>query len=361
MSLRRLSIVAFGIAAVSVLAACGGAATAEDTSDIAMATGPDREQMLIDGAKEEGSLMWYTTTIPEQLGDPLIKGFEEKYPWAHVEMYRANSTDISSKVLQEYKTGNHTVDVVDGTGTATILESADVLQPFTSPELDAYPPEAKDPDGFWGPQLLYFMVVAYNTDAVSPDEAPKTYEDLLDPKWKGQMSWSTSQTSGGPLFIGNLISAWGEDKAGDYLDRLSAQEMRNVDTSGRAVLDQVISGQAPIGVQLFNDQVEESKQDGAPVDWSALSPVTAQYSRVSLAKSPPHPHMAMLFIDFMMSEEGQEIIRDGNGIPAHPDIDALTPELKPEQGGFEAEFVDPDEVLKQTNEWADVYQQKFMG
>jgi ABC-type Fe3+ transport system substrate-binding protein len=68
----------------------------------------------------------------------------------------------------------------------------------------------------------------------------------------------------------------------------------------------------------------------------------------------------MLFLDFILSKEGQEVIRDGNGIPAHPEVDALTPELKPEDGGFEAQFTDPEQVMKQTNEWADLFEKKFM-
>ncbi|MEU6134637.1 extracellular solute-binding protein [Nocardioides sp. NPDC047086] len=325
-----------------------------------MYTGPDRQEMLLAGAKKEKDLLWYTTTIPDQLAEPLAAGFEKKYPFASVEFYRANSTDVASKAMEEYRAGSHDVDVVDGTGTATMLEDAGIIQPFTSPELDAYPAEAKDPDGYWGPQLLYFMAVAYNTDKVDAGEAPRTYEDLLDPRWRGKMSWSTSPTSGGPLFLGNLIEAWGEDRAMPYIDRLAEQKIANVDSSGRSVLDRVVNGQVDLGVQIFNDQVEDAAHDGAPVAWVPLEPVTAQYSRISLLENPPHPHMAMLFLDFMLSKEGQEIIRQGRGIPAHPEVDAVDPKLKPGPGGFEAQFTEPDQVLKQTNEWADLYQEKFM-
>ncbi|WP_156377051.1 ABC transporter substrate-binding protein [Microbacterium sp. Root53] len=357
---RNVTSVCALVLTASALAGCSTAKAAEGSEEIALASGADRQQMLEEGAADEGKLMWYTTTIPDQLANPLAEAFEEKYPFADVEIYRANSTDVASKVIKEYQAGSHFVDVVDGTGTATMLESTDAIQPFTSPELDAYPDSAKDPEGFSAPQLMYFMAVAYNTDMVSPDDVPQTYEDLLDPKWKGRMSWSTSPTSGGPLFLGNLMEAWGEDRAMDYFDDLAAQQMQNVDASGRAVLDRVISGQVPIGVQLFNDQIVDAASKGAPVDWAPLNPVTAQYSRVALAKYPPHPHTAMLFLDFILSEEGQEIIRDGNGIPAHPEVDALTPELKPEQGGFEAQFTDPEQVMKQTNEWADLYEEMFM-
>lgn len=360
--LRRKFVTASAvILGVSVITACGGGSeVVKDTSDVAMYSGADRQSTLVEGAKKEKELLWYTTTIPDQLAEPLAAGFKKKYPFASVDIYRANSTDVASKAMEEYQAGNHEVDVIDGTGTATMLEEAGILQPFASPELEAYPTASKDPDGYWGPQLLYFMAVAYNTDKVDAAEAPKTYEDLLDPRWKGEMSWSTSPTSGGPLFLGNLIEAWGEDRAMAYIDKLAGQDIANVDSSGRSVLDRVVNGQVTLGVQIFNDQVEDAALDGAPVDWVPLEPATAQYSRISLLKNPAHPHMAMLFLDFMFSKEGQEIIRDGHGIPAHPQVDALNPKLKPEPGGFEAQFTDPDQVLKQTNEWADLYQEKFM-
>ena len=357
---RRLTTAAAVILGLSVVTACGeGSAAVEDTSDIAMYTGTDRQAMLVEGAKKEKKLLWYTTTIPDQLAEPLAAGFTKKYPFASVDIYRANSTDVAAKAMEEYRAGNHEVDVVDGTGTATMLEDAEIIQPFSSPELEAYPDSAKDPDGLWGPQLLYFMTLAYNTDTVSAEEAPQTYEELLDPRWKGEMSWSTSPTSGGPLFLGNLIEAWGEDRAMAYIDELAGQDIANVDSSGRSVLDRVVNGQVALGVQVFNDQVEDAALDGAPVDWVPLEPVTAQYSRISLMKNPAHPHLAMLFLDFMFSREGQEIIRQGHGIPAHPQVDALNPKLKPGPGGFAAQFTEPDEVLKQTNEWADLYQDRF--
>jgi ABC-type Fe3+ transport system substrate-binding protein len=358
-SLLRLLLVA--VLALAV-AACGSSRTVDNGSaEVAMYTGSDRAQKLLDGAKQEGNLLWYTTMIPDQLANPLIDAFKRKYPFANIELYRGNSTDVAQKALQEYQAQKHTVDLVDGTGPASLLKQGNVLQPFTSPELASYSDNLKDPDGYWGSELQYFMVLAYNTKQVSPTDVPKTYEDLLDPRWKGKMAWSTSPTSGGPLFIGNLISAWGQDKATSYLQKLASQDIRNTNSSGRAVLDQVASGQVPIALEVFNDQVEASKAKGAPVDWVALEPVTAQLSRISLTKAPPHPHMAMLFLDFMFSEEGQRVIQAGGGIPARPEVDAMIASLKPAQGGFKAQYTNPDQAFDQTNKWTDLYEQLFVN
>jgi len=362
--LRRRVIAAGAALATLALAGCGAAGGvgggSNDTAKIAMYSGPDRTQMLIDGAKKEKKLLWYTTMIPDQLAQPLVKAFEKKYPFANVQLYRGNSTDVAQKTLQEYQAGRHSVDLVDGTGTSSLLKQAGVLQPFTSPELAAYPANLKDKAGYWGAELQYFMVLAYNTNLVQKSEVPKTYQDLLNPRWKGKIAWSTSATSGGPLFLGNILQAWGQSKGMKYIDSLAKQDISNIDSSGRAVLDQVVSGQTPMAIEVFNDQVEASKAKGAPVDWEPLQPVTAQLSRISLVKAPPHPHMAMLFLDFMFSKAGQEVIRQGGGIPARPGVDALVPQLKPEKGGFKAQYMDPDQAFEQTTKWSDLYKQKFV-
>jgi ABC-type Fe3+ transport system substrate-binding protein len=357
---RRLSALALLLTLTPV--ACGtGAKSDNGSAQIAMYTGNDREQMLVDGAKQEKDLLWYTTMVPDQLAQPLADAFKKKYPFANVELYRGNSTDVAQKALQEYQARRYTVDLVDGTGTSSLLKQAGVLQPFTSPELTGYTKDLKDADSNWGSELQYFMVLAYNTNLVKPADVPKTYDDLLAPRWKGNMAWSTSPTSGGPLFIGNLLSGWGEDKAMPYLQKLSQQDIRNTNSSGRAVLDQVAAGQVPIALEVFNDQVEASKAKGAPVDWVPLEPVTAQLSRISLTKAPPHPHMAMLFLDFMFSDEGQRIIQSGGGIPARSGVDARVAKLKPDQGGFKALYMDPDDAFDQTKKWSDLYDQLFIN
>jgi iron(III) transport system substrate-binding protein len=126
------------------------------------------------------------------------------------------------------------------------------------------------------------------------------------------------------------------------------------------VLDQALGGQFPIALQIFNDQAAFSKAKGAPVDWVALQPVYAQLSRISLAKSPPHPGAAMLFLDFMFSKAGQDIIRAGGGIPGRPDVDAEVATLKPNAGGFKAQYIDPDQVYRDTSKWTDLYKKLFM-
>ncbi len=328
---------------------------------VALYRGADRQQQLEAGARREGKLTWYTTTIVNQLARPLADAFHEKYPFIEVETWRSDATQVAERIVQEYKAGHYEVDITDGTSTPSILQAADAIQPFYSPNLDPYPANTKSKDGYWATELLYFMVLGYNTQLVSKQDVPKTYQDLLDPKWKGKMGWSTSVGSGAPSFVGNILETMGQDKGMEYLQKLAQQDMINVDSSGRAVLDQVIAGQFPIGVQIFNDQASFSASQGAPVAWQPLEPVLAQLSRIALAKHAPHPNASMLFLDFLFSEDGQRVIRDGDGLPPHPSIEAKVPTLKPDKGGFTANYLDPDETAKNQAQWNQIYRKLFFG
>jgi ABC-type Fe3+ transport system substrate-binding protein len=350
-----------GMALVLVASGCGSSSSGSEDAVTALAqdTSEHRTQDLVSAAQKEQELDWYTTVIPDQLANPLARAFEQKYPYLHVKIYRADSDGVSQRVIQEYQARRHDVDIVDGTGTASILAAAHALAPFKSPELDAYPDNLKDQNGLWGTELQYFMVLGYNTTQVSKEDVPKSYQDLLDPKWRGKLAWSTSPGSGAPTFVGNILQSMGQDKGMQYLTQLAGQQIHNLDSSGRAVLDQVISGQFPIALQIFNDQAAFSASKGAPVAWQPLDPVYPQLSRISLARFAPHPGAAMLFLDFMFSEEGQQIVRAGGGIPASPKVQAQLPSLKPGPDTFQIDTVNPDLAFQKSTQWNDTYKKLF--
>ena len=352
---------ALGAAVITLaVAGCGsGGASAQQVAQVAQYTKADRMNMLVEGAKKEKRLVWYTTLIPTEVSKPMADAFHKKYPFIAVQLYRGDSNQVAQKMIQEYRARSYRADVVDGSGTSTLLRKAGFVQRFTSPELASFPSQFKDPDGYWGTELLYYMVLAYNTKLIPPGQAPKTYQDLLDPKWKGKMAWSTSSGSGAPTFVGNILTSMGQDKGTAYLKQLAGQGIHNINSSGRSVLDQVVAGQFPIALQVFNDQVDYSKAASAPVDWVPLQPVTGQVSRISLAGKAPHPDAAMLFLDFMFSKEGQQIIRQRGGIPASPQVEALRPGLKPEAGKFTADYIQ-DQAATRLNQWSDLYQRLFV-
>lgn len=351
-------ITVFSLTAVFSLFSTIGAATVEE---IARLKGPDRQKALVEGAKKEGKLLWYTTLIVNQAVRPLKEAFEKQYPFITIEYFRGNSDQVSQKVIAEYQGRRFDVDVPDGTSSTPLLKKAGLLQPFYSPHLAEYPAELKDSQGYWGATNLYFMTLGYNTNLAKPDEVPSSYDALLNPKWKDKMVWSTSAGSGAPLFVGNILLSLGQEAGMAYLRKLAKQNIAKTTASGRAVLDSVIAGEYPLALQIFNHHTVISRKKGAPSAWQPLEPVPAPIQGIGLAKHAPHPHAAMLFLDFMLSRKGQEVFRAVGYLPSHPDIAAKEASLKPGGGRFKrANYIAPEVQFEKGDEWVDIFEKLFV-
>ena len=328
---------------------------------IAMSKAPERQKILVEGAKKEGKLLWYSTLIVDQVVRPVKAAFEKEYPFIQVDFFRSNSEGVVRRMLAEYQAKRYDVDIVDGTVSPTMVRRAGFLQRFYSPYLAEYPAELKDANGFWGTTNLYFMTLGYNTRNVKPNELPKGYEDLLNPRWKNQMMWSTSRGSGAPIFIGNVLLSMGKEAGNAYLQKLKSQNIAKTTASNRQVLDLVIAGEYPLAVHIFNHHAYISKSRGAPVDWHPIEPVTGTENTVGLAKNTPHPHAAMLFLDFVLSQKGQKVFQQSNYLPAHPKVPAKQPDLKPGGGRFnKVLYINPDVQYDKGNEWVDYFQKNFL-
>ena len=221
------------------------------------------------------------------------------------------------------------------------------MQRFYSPPIAEYPRELKDPNGFWGSTNVYFMTLGYNTRNVKAAELPKSYEDLLNPRWKGQMMWSTSRGSGAPQFIGNIFVTMGQEAGKAYLQKLKQQNIAKSTASARQILDLVIAGEYPLSIQIFNHHAFISKVAGAPVEWHPLEPVTATNNSIGLVKTAPHPYASMLFLDFVLSRKGQRVFQAANYLPAHPDVPALQADLKPGVRFKKANYLSPEIAIRQ--------------
>ena len=334
---------------------------AASVEEVALYNKPDRQKILVEGAKKEGKLSLYTTLIVDQVVRPLKDAFEKEYPFLQVEFFRGNSERLVQKMMAEYQAKRYEVDIIDGTVSPTMVRRANLLQRFQSPALSEYPAELKDAQGFWGSTNLYFFATGYNTRMVKAAEAPKTYEDLLNPRWKGQMMWSTSRGSGAPIFIGIILNTMGAEAGKAYLQKLRGQNIAKSTASNRQILDLTIAGEYPLALHIFNHHAYISKTAGAPVDWIAHEPVTATIQTIALAKNSPHPHAAMLFLDFAMSERGQKIFQQSNYLPAHPKVPAKQADLKPGGGRFKRAFyINPDVQFDKGNEWVDLFNTMFV-
>ena len=314
---------------------------------------------LIDAAKKEGEVVWYTTQIIAQLVRPVSAAFEKKYG-IKVRSTRANSTELSVKIINESRAGKPQSDVFDGTSTVVPLKKEGFVLQWLPDPAKAYPAQYKDPEGYWVANNLFFLTPGFNTALVPKGTEPRSYQALLDPKWRGKIAWSTSPTSsGGPGFIGTVLTEMGNESGVLYLRELSKQRIANIGSAAREVLDQVIAGEYLLALQIFNHHTVISAKKGAPVEWITMEPVTGTLSVISVHKNAPHPNAAKLLVDFITSSEGQNIFRDAEYLPADPAVPALTLSLKPDEGRFRTHFFTPEQTEDNIVAWKKVYDDLF--
>jgi iron(III) transport system substrate-binding protein len=333
------------VAAVAALI-CAGPADALSASDIVDYRGADREQKLVEGAAREGQVVLYSAMIVNQMLRPLAAAFVKKYPFVKMTYWRADSEELLPKISAEVRGRNVVADLFEGSGGGEVAVAAGLTQPFYSPVLAEYPDAYRDPKGNLAPTRLSYVGLAYHTRQVSADRVPKTYEDLLDPQWKGRMAWPYA-TTGRYLFLINLRLAWGEDKAMAYFKKLAEQKIINFASgSARTLVDRVVAGEYPIALNIYAHHPLISAAKGAPVDAQLLDPVPSAAGTISVIKDAPHPHAAMLLLDFILSREGQKILSDAEYFPANPNVPAR-PQLAgivPKTAGLTENYIPPQQL-----------------
>ncbi len=323
------------------------------------ASGRAADATLIEAAKKEGRVLWYTTLIVNQVVIPLKTAFEKKYPGVILDYARNDEGPTAIRLLNEAKAGKVRADVFDGLTVNVPLKREGLLARIEIPNAADYPAEMKDADGAWHALLLFVFAPGFNTTLVAKADAPKTYEDLLDPRWKGKMAWNPNSSAGAIGFVGNILLSMGPDKGMDYLRALSKQNIVNVEASSRAILDQVIAGEYPMGLMMFNNHTVISARKGAPSDWTPLEPVPVAFDSLGIMKDAPHPNAARLLVEFLLSEEGQTVLKDADYLPANRKIPAMKNGLRPEDGGFKATWMRPDVVDPQMASWSRIAKDLF--
>ena len=313
---------------------------------------------LIEAAKKEGTVVWYTTQILDPLVLALTAGFEKKYG-IKVAYTRANSTEIALRLLNEAKAGSVKGDVYDGTTTAEALKKEGIALKWLPDSAKDYAPEHRDAEGYWVATNDYLITAAYNTNTIKPGTEPKSWDDLLDPKYRGQIVWgSTPSTSAGAGFVGTVLKEQGDQKGRDFLKKLSAQKIASLGAAARVVIDQVIAGEYAISLQIFPEHAIVSASRGAPVKWIPMKPaMTGIVSTAGVTAGAPHPNAGKLLLDYMCDVDGQTFFRDAFYIPAHPKVPPVEAELTP--GRHRAVFLTPAEANDAMPKWFDIYKELF--
>lgn len=312
--------IAFHLAATGTPLAASGSMS---VSQLALYQGADRENILIEGAKREGQFTLYTSHTWFRT---LVKDFEKKYPFIKVSEWRNDSKNLIRKVLEESKSGRVLVDVVETTADGMgIIKREGLFQEYYSPEARHYPNELK-PRGkngfFYLPDRETYNSLGFNTTLIPTAAAPRNLKDLIDPKWKGKMA--ITSTSTGVRWIGNALDTLGRE----YLEKMADQEVSVQDMAPAALIGLIGSGEVSMSPTIFDANVAIAKQKGSPVEWRPLEPVVTTVGSSALMAKAANPHTALLFIDFLLSREGQQLIMKGGLWSPREDIGSVEQKFK---------------------------------
>jgi iron(III) transport system substrate-binding protein len=276
-------------------------------AELAVYAGADREQLLLAGAKKEGKVVWYTALAGGSYKD-LARAFETKYG-VPVEAYRGASRDLIAKVLAESQAKRYLMDVAESSPPLLMLMRAmKRLTPFSSPHLAKFSADAKEDAGkgavFWATDRESYMGFAYNKEKLPASAVPKNYEGLLNPALKGRMAFVTTDT--GSRTVGAMLRTKGEE----FVKKLRNQEITMHSISGQAMNDLIITGEVEASPTIFRNHALVAAEKKAPVAWVPMDIVPASAGSAGLSAFAPHPHAAVLFIDFLFSPEGQRILEN---------------------------------------------------
>ena len=296
---------------------------------IFMTTGPvfaqdaDRRAML-DGAKKEGEVVWYTSAGLQD-SNPMAEAFQKDYPFLRVSVVRAGSGVLINRILSEARAQKSLFDVFNTNQESVLpLKKRTLIARYVSPQAAFYDDDLKNKDGYWHAAYVIPWFLGYHTRMVKKDEAPKSYEELLHPKWRGGKI--ALGVDNGTIILSGLMRAWGKDKALRYFQQLAKQEPSMQRGSPSSRIGLLAAGEFPLTLAAGNT-LQTFASKGAPVDWVALEPVFVQVNTLMLAAQSRHPNAAKLFIDFVLSKKSQEMIRSFHRVPARNGVDAEPPRM----------------------------------
>ncbi len=311
-------------------------------------TGADRVARLIEGAKKEGSLSIYTSAQSDDIG-AITAAFEKKYG-IKVAMWRASSEKVLQRAITEARSKRYTLDVAETNGPELeTLHREKLLQKILSPVLADLIAPALRPHGEWVGTRLNVFSHAYNTKAIKKEDLPKRWEDLLDPKWKGKLGIEAEDAD----WLAGVMSEMGEAHATKVFKEIVAKNGVSVRKGHTLLTQMVVSGEVPLALTVYNYKAEQMKAKGAPIEWFNIGPAIARPNGIGIAKKAPHFHAAILFYDFELGEEGQQILAKRDFVPTNKKVD--TPLNK-----IPMKFVDPKIALDEDAKWTKLYDEIFV-
>jgi len=277
----------------------------------------ERRATLIKAAQSERLVEWYAT-LPAEHAAALIEAFRKSYPFVEIKQTRAGGGRLINRVVTEHRAGLNKFDVLGGTSTSHVaLMKAGLIARNMSPVRKELRDGFRDADGYRVAPFTYALVIGYNNRAVPKDQHPRSYEELLSAKWKGQIGLEAA----GYEWLAAMIDTMGEDNAMAFARKLASQDLR-IQQGSSLLVQQMSAGEFNVLIDALHYQIENQKQLGAPIDYVIPDPLLIKDpSGIWIAKYAPHPHAAALFADFLFTREAQEIYARQNRLPARKDME----------------------------------------
>ena len=323
-----LSILAAAAALIVPAAGCGGA--------------PPRAA--------ERTLTLYTTIAEKDL--PALLGPFEAEHGVKVNVWRAGTDRVLQRTMSEAAAGRHDVDVIHfGSPEMEALAREGILLEIDSPAHADLQPGSVPAHRQWAATLLSVWVQAYNTDLVRPDELPKTYRDLLDPRWKGKLGIEAKDQD---WFASVADAVGGEDAGVEFFRQLAAVNGVSVRLGHTLLNNMVISGEVPLALTVYNYMPEQAKKKGAPIDWFALEPAIARSNAVGVARRAPHPAAARLFYDYLLGEEAQRSFVSMDYVPSNTKVPSPLE-------GISIVQTDPVRSLDEVDKWTRLFEETLQN
>jgi iron(III) transport system substrate-binding protein len=313
-----------------------------------MYQGTDRTERLVEGAKKEGVLNLYTS-MAEKDDRRLVDAFEKKYG-IKIKVWRSGKNIVLQRVITEARAGRYEADfVLNPAPEMEALVREKLLQPVNSPVQKDLIPAALPAHHQWTGMRVYLFIESYNTNKVRKDELPKTYADLLDPRWKGRIGIEAKQQE----WFYTLVQSMGEEKGLKYFrDLVKNNQVTQV--KGNSVLtNMVTSGEVPLAMGAYSYLAEQQREIGAPIDYIALAPTIAYTDGLGIPAKAPHPYAATLFYDFMFTD-GQKIVAENKALTTNKRDQAAIAKFKPV-------FMDPPKVLDTYDKWGKLFDDTLNG
>ena len=344
---------AFSLAALAALAAPLAARAQRSPGgdspnrSLYMYQGPDRAARLVAEGKKEGQVVMYTSlNLKDSV--PIADAFEKK-TGIKVQLWRAGSEKVLQRAITEARAGRFSPDILETNGPEMeALYREKLLEEFYSPHFTDLPAAAFPRHRHYVADRFNFFTIGYNTNLVKPAEVPNAYEDLVHPRWAGRVGIEGSDVD----WFGAMVKSMGEEKGLAFFRKL-ADAKPQIRTGHTLMAELVASGEIALAATIYNHNIERLTVKGAPVKWKAIPPTFGRPNAIGVARRAPHPHAAMLFVDFMLSKEGQTLLKERNRVPASLSVDTHL-------NKFPFQMIDPVITLDEDERWEKLWSELFL-